>query len=269
MTDTRLCRVAYLVPDIEKSVARFGDVLGFTFRSVDVGEAPLKVRIGEHGFEALESTGFSFAPIEGNFIEVALAVNDAEKCKADMLAMGVDVMFANHIPETGNDEYLFKPDFHGLPLMVAFEGDQEATLAPFETLEDAPTPKLGCCAVLVDDLDAAIADFGRVYDMAFVPTDPQGFGKRAAVGKHRVKLVERGETAFASEFVGVLAAFEVMYDDVEAQRAKMEAAGFKVLHERTLSSGRKAYYFGAQFEGLPFGIYATADDAEIRGLKAA
>jgi len=266
MTDTRLCRVAYLVDDIEASSAHFGEVLGFQFRTVDVGEAPLKVHIGEHGFEALQSTGFSFAPIEGRFIEVALAVNDAEKCKADMLAMGIEVLFPNHIPETGHDEYLFKPDFHGLPLMVAFEGDQEATLAPFETLEDAPTPKLGCCAVLVDDLDAAIADFGRVFDMAFVPTDPQGLGARAAVGKHRVKLIQRGATDFAAEFVGVLAALEVMYDDVEAQRAKMEAAGLKVLHERTLGSGRKAYYFGAQFEGLPIGIYAAADDAEVRGL---
>lgn len=81
-----------------------------------------------------------------------------------------------------------------------------------------------------------------------------------------MKLIQRGSTDFSEEFVGVLAAFEVMYDDVEAQRAKMESAGLRVLHERTLRSGRKAYYFGAQFEGLPFGIYATADDAEILGL---
>lgn len=176
MSDTRLCRVAYLVDDINASAERFGEVLGFQFRTVDVGEAPLKVQIGEHGFEALQSTGFSFAPIEGRFIEVALAVNDAETCKTAMLAMGIDVLFSNNIPETGNDEYLFKPQFHGLPLMVAFEGDQEATLAPFQTLEDAPTPKLGCCAVLVDDLDAAIADFERFFDMAFVPVDAQALG---------------------------------------------------------------------------------------------
>src|SRR3546814_18858165 len=74
------------------------------------------------------------------------------------------------------------------------------------------------------------------------------------VGKHRVKLIQRGASDFTAEFRGPLAAFEVMYDDVEAQRAKMEQAGFKVLHERTMKSGRKAYYFGSQFEGLPFGI---------------
>lgn len=265
MSDTRLCRIAYLVDDAEEHTRRMHDVLGFSFRSVDVGEVPLKVRIDEHGFEAMESTGFSFAPIEGRFIEVALAVDDAEVCRREMEAMGVEVLFPNRIPETGNDEYLFKPDFHGLPLMVAFEGDQEAMLAPFETLEDASLPKLGCCAVLVDDLDAAAADFGRIYGMEFTPTGAQRFGRRAAVGRHRLMLVERGENALADQFLGVCAALWVMVDDVEAQRTKMEAAGFDVLHSRAFASGRKAYYFGSQIEGLPLGIYAAADDAEMRG----
>src|SRR3546814_11028726 len=90
--------------------------------------------------------------------------------------------------------------------------------------------------------------------MAFVPADPQGLGSRAMVGKHRVKLIQRGASDFTAEFRGPLAAFEVMYDDVEAQRAKMEQAGFKVLHERTMKSGRKAYYFGLPFAGMAFGI---------------
>src|SRR3546814_12224329 len=131
--------------------------------------------------------------------------------------------------------------------MCAFEGDQEATRAPFETLEDASTPKLGCCALLVDDLDAAVADFGLIYDMAFVPADPQGLGSRSMVGKHRVKLIQRGASDFTAEFRGPLAAFEVMYDDVEAQRTKMEQAGFKVRHERPLKRDRKDYYLGYQF----------------------
>src|SRR3546814_16086453 len=104
--------------------------------------------------------------------------------------------------------------------MCAFEGDQEATRAPFETLEDASTPKLGCCALLVDDLDAAVAAFGRIYDMAFVPAAPQGLGSRALVGKHRVQLIQRGESDFPPEFSDPPAAFEHMYDDVEARRDK-------------------------------------------------
>src|SRR3546814_12372644 len=100
MSDTRMCRVAYLVDDIEKSVARFNEVLGLTFRTVDVGDVPLKVRIGEHGFEPLHSTGFSFAPIEGPFIEVALAVNDAEKCKAALVELGHKPIAVNHINDT-------------------------------------------------------------------------------------------------------------------------------------------------------------------------
>jgi len=269
MSDTRMCRVAYLVDDIEKSIARFGEVLGFKFRKVELGDFPLQVRIGEHGFEPLQTTGFSFAPIEGPFIEIAFAVKDAEICKERMLADGYKPVAVNHINETDSDEYLFGPDFHGIPVMVANEGDQEATLAatePFQTLEEAPAPKLGICTLLVDDLDAAAKDFSRVYDVEFVPTDAAGFGPKALVGKHRVKLVQRGESKFAGEFRGALAAFDVMYDDVEAQREKFEKFGYKVLNTRTLKSGRKAYYFGSQFEGLPFGIYATADDAEIRGL---
>src|SRR3546814_11457897 len=98
--------------------------------------------------------------------------------------------------------------------MVACEGDQEATLSPFETLEDASTPKLGCCALLVDDLDAAVADFGRIYDMAFVPADPQGLGRRAMVGKHRVKLIQRGASDFTSEFLDRKSVGEGKWEDV-------------------------------------------------------
>ena len=103
----------------------------FIFRNVELGDFPLKVMIGEHGFEPLQSTGFSFAPVQGPFIEVALAVTDAEKCKASMEAAGYTPIATNHINETDSDEYLFGPDFHGIPVMVANEGDQEAVLAPF------------------------------------------------------------------------------------------------------------------------------------------
>jgi hypothetical protein len=182
-----------------------------------------------------------------------------------MVARGHYPIAVNHIDQTDHDEYLFGPDFHGLPVMVAFEGDQEAAMAPFATLEEAATPKLGCCVVLVDDLDTVMKDFREIFGMDFVATDPAGLGTRAVVGRHRVKLVERGASDFQEAFRGPLASIEIMYDDVEAQRGKMEAAGFPVLRTRTMRSGDKAYYFGASFEGLPFGIYAAADDAEILG----
>src|SRR3546814_14637438 len=108
---------------------------------------------------------------------------------------------------------------------------------------------------------------GRIYDMAFVPADPQGLGSRAMVGKHRVKLIQRGASDFTAEFRGPLDAFEVMYDDVEAPRAKMEQAGFKVLHERTMKRGRKAYFFGSQVEGVPFGYFAALSDGGVGGCE--
>src|SRR3546814_10554348 len=79
-------------------------------------------------------------------------------------------------------------------------------------------------------------------------TDPAGFGSRAVVGKHRVKLVEKPDPALSDHFMQSLIAAEMMFDDPESVRARIEAAGFPVLRERTFSSGRQACYFGNRSE---------------------
>jgi hypothetical protein len=263
MSITRLCRVGFLVPDIERCAARFGAVLGLAFRNIPLEGVPLKVMLGEHGFEPMQSTGMSFGPIAGPFIEIGLAVDDVERRKNALAAAGHTPVVAVPLGRVPRSEYLFGPDFHGIPVMVGQEGDLEIEQAPLRSLNDAAAPKLGCCTLLVDNLPRATAAFKTFYGLNFTPTDPAGLGARAAIGEHRVKLIERGPTAFTGQFRGPLAAFELMVEDVEAQRAILERDGNKILHTRTLKSGRHAYYFGAQFEDLPFAIYAAADDREI------
>ncbi|MAT51686.1 MAG: hypothetical protein CMK32_10945 [Porticoccaceae bacterium] len=267
MSQTRVCRIAHQVTDMDHTVAAFEKVLGFRYEFVDVGDFPLRVAIGEHGFEPLQLTGdFNFDPIEPPFLEVALAVADAEAVKTKLEAAGYKVQAPNYLPATDTWEYLFGPEFHGIPVMIANEGDQEASLSPgFKTLEDAAPAKLGCCTLVVDNVDKVAADMNTFFDMDFVDTDTGGFAAKAKAGRHRVRLVENGNPALTGEFRACLASLDVMVDDVESARKSLEDAGCRVLHERTLSSGNKAYYFGAQFEGLPLGIYSASDDAEILG----
>jgi hypothetical protein len=265
VSTTQLCRVGFLVADIKRCEARFGEVLGLEFRTLDLGDIPLKVMLGESGFEPMQSTGMTFGPIAGPFVELGLAVKDVEACKNKLMESGFEPIVSVPLPIAESFEYLFGPAFHGIPVMVNTIGDLEAEQAPFLSLAEAALPKLGRCSLLVDDLGQAVADFGKFYDMAFVPADPSGLGRRAAVGSHRIRLIERGPGDFEAAFRGPLASIEIAYDNVEAQRDKFASAGIEPLHATKFKSGRNAYYFGAQFEDLPFGIYAAADDAEFLG----
>jgi hypothetical protein len=102
--------------------------------------------------------------------------------------------------------------------------------------------------------------------MQFVATDPGDLGARAVVGKHRVKLVEKPNPQLANHFMRGLLAAEMMFDDHEAIRRRLEDAGYPVLGERTFKSGRKSYYFGSGLAGLPLAIYSPSDDDEARGI---
>src|SRR3546814_14453147 len=102
-----------------------------------------------------------------------------------------------------------------------------------------------------DSIDAIAPLLSKYFDMEWTETDPAGFGSRAVVGKHRVKLVEKPDPALSDHFMQSLIAAEMIFDDPESVWARIEAAGFPVLWERTFSSGRKACYFGNPLAGLP------------------
>src|SRR3546814_13448886 len=87
----------------------------------------------------------------------------------------------------------------------------------------------------VDSIDAIAPLFSKYFDMEWTETDTAGFGSRAVVGKHRVKLVEKPDPALSDHFMQSLIAAEMMFDDPESVRERIEAAGFPVLRERTFS----------------------------------
>lgn len=266
MPQTRICRIGHLVDDIDATMAAFKKVLDFDYRISDVGDFPLKVSIGEHGFEPIQLLrDFRFEGIDGPFLEVALELADVEATKQKLESAGYKVLAPNYLPNTDTWEYLFGPEFHGIPIMIANIGDQEAALGNFISLEQAPCPRLGCVVLAVDNVDTVARDMKFFFDTDFVPTDAAGLGSRALVGIHRVKLVERAGAPLEGEYKASLASFEVMCDDVEAVRKKFAAEGVEPIHSRTFSSGRKGYYFGSRFQDLPLGIYDARDDAEMIG----
>jgi hypothetical protein len=270
----KFCRIALLVKDMASFTEEMGRLLGTSFfrpRMIEeqYGGSGFDVMFGEHGIEPISTSptaavGFTQG---GSLIEVAIDVADAEATKKRFAAAGYQPAVNSYLPFPDKYEYLFGRDFHGLPLMVCTAGDNEAQLRserPFAALDDAPAPKIGCVTLIVDDLTRAVADLDTLLDMKFTATDPVGFGRRAAVGMHRVKLIE-GPSELVASLERPLLSIDIMHDDVEAARRRFEEAGYPVKLARPLVSGGKAYYFGETVQGMPVSLYPAAADAEILG----
>ncbi|MFA4836229.1 MAG: VOC family protein [Dehalococcoidia bacterium] len=274
MHQTRMTRVALSVKDIDEWTAAFQQQFGMRFRWPDIaymGDIGLRVAYGENGLEPIQlfrELPF-LAGIRLPLIEVALAVDDAERVRADLEAAGYSPIHSSYLSVSDAYEHHFGEDFHGVSLMVCTDGHNEAQMSaqePFKNLESADLPKLGCVTVIVDDLGRATADFERFFGMKFVSTDPAGLGAKAAVGRHRVKLIESPASSLAEHFRPPLAALDFVFEDAELVRRGLEQAGVPVIRERTLSNGHKAYYFGSGFQDLPIGIYSALDETEILGF---
>lgn len=270
----KFCRMAWRVDDIASFTQAMHRLLGLTFFAPGIiaelyPDAGFKVMFGEHGVEPIQPgpEGLPFA--EGDpLIEIAVDVADAESVLARMVAAGHEPIATSFLPVPQVNEYLFGPDFHGIKFLACTEGVNEAQVRselPFAALDDALPPKIGCVSVVCADIDALAADLGRYFDMEFRETDPAGLGARALCGAHRVRLIE-GPSALLAGLPGALASVDIMHDDVEGARERLEAAGFPVRHRRALQSGGAAYYFGATIAGFPLTLYPPAADAEMLGL---
>jgi hypothetical protein len=272
MTLPKMCRVVVVIDKLDSFTKEAGNVLGLSFVRPDLDEkfTAFSVEFGEHGLMGIEVYEDVVFAREGRLIEVAVDVESAERTKDILKEAGYQPIVTNYLPEPAANEYLFGRDFHGIPLMICTAGDNEKQMrlqGPFHELDEAPTPKIGCATVAVDNLGNAAADFERYFGMKFVATNPGGLGARALVGDHRIKLVEGASTTISRHFQWPLAAIELMYDDVEETRRRLEEAGYGIVHQRSLKSGHKAYYFGSAFHGLPLAIYPTAADDEIVGRR--
>lgn len=270
---TRLARFAWTVEDIVATKAVLKKYFDMNMRDFDVGSYPLKVGIDEHGLEPLQPLAPNLAPFADArlpVVEIALSVDDAEATKARLDKAGILPFHKNHMKAPDSDEYNYGASvFHGIPLMVGTIGDaeQENTAAGgfFRDLESAPPPKMGVVTIEVESIKKVAADFERLFDMHFVPDDACGLGKRAVVGAHRIRLVEEPIVALRGQYPPPVVSVDLALNDVETVRQGLVDAGFTVLFERRLKSGRNVYYFGKNLLGFLVGIYPFADDAEMRG----
>lgn len=267
--------MAWRVDDMADFTGRMAELFDFTFFSPGLiaeiyPDATFKVCFGQHGIEPIQpgAEGLGFA--EGDpLIEIAIDVADADSVLARMKAAGHEPIAVSYLPVPAVDEYLFGRDFHGIQFLACTEGVNEAQVRselPFDALDDAAPPKIGCVTLVSPDIDALAADLGRFYDMEFQPFDPAGLGRRGLSGTHRVRLIE-GPSAVLDGIGSALASVDIIHHDVETARARLEAAGFPVRHRRSLASGGYAYYFGPTVQGFPLSIYPVAADAEMLGLR--
>lgn len=268
---TRFCRIAWIVDDMDATEAVFRDLFGLGMRFGPIARDIIKAGIDEHGFEPIQlyvpAADLPFMNgLPYPLVEVALAVDDCEETYRVLATDGILPSFTSPLPGPDTQEHLYAHGFGGIPVMACTDGDNESMMEPFLDLEHAPVPKCGQVVIAADDIDAMAARFNRYFGMAWVPVDAGGLGARALAGPHRIKLVERPSPVALDNAMHCVLSSEIMVADVEASRARLEAAGHAVLAERTFSSGRKGWYFGKVLAGMPVGIYDARDDAEARGL---
>lgn len=295
---TRLNRIAWEVDDLDATKAALNKHFGMVTREYDEAEMgfdesaggakhfvkleegarkggpPLRVGIDEHGLQPIQSMVPNFPGFEGAalpIIEIAISVDDAEVTRARLAKAGIYPFLTESLRNAHKDQYNFAASaFHGIPIMLGTDGDAEAEMAAtygsYRDLESAPVPKLGLVTLEVGNIDKVVADFERFFDMHFKPDNACGLGKCAVVGRHRIRLVEDPVSILFGHYPRPVMSVEIAVEDVESVRQGFEKAGMPPFFERKLKSGRRVYYFGKRLVGLPLGIYATADDAEMRGV---
>jgi len=270
----KFCRMAWRVDNMDEFTQAMGALFGFSFFTPGLiaqvyPDATFKVMFGQHGIEPIQPgvEGLPFA--EGDpLIEIAIDVADADSVLSRMKAAGHEPIAISYLPVPAVNEYLFGRDFHGIQFLACTEGVNEAQVRseyPFDFLDDAAPPKIGCVTLVSPDIDALAADLKRFYDMEFHTLDPAGLGRRALAGTHRVRLIE-GPSSVLDGINSALASVDIVHHDVETARAGLEAAGFAVRYRQKLASGGYAYYFGPTVQGFPLSIYPVSGDAEMLGL---
>lgn len=270
----KFCRMAWRVDDMDDFTRRMGDLFGFSFFAPSLiaelyPDAGFKVMFGQHGIEPIQPGPEGLAFAEGDpLIEIAIDVNGADSVLARMRAAGHEHIAISHLPVPDVDEYLFGRDFHGIQFLACDPGVNEAQVRsqlPFDALDDAAPPKIGCVTLVSPDIDALAADLSRLFDMEFHAFVPAGLGTRGLSGAHRVRLIE-GPSAAVADGTSALLSVDIIHPDVEAARARLEAAGFAVRDTRVLKSGGRAYHFGPTVQGFPLSIYPVTADAEMLGF---
>lgn len=240
---TRFCRVAWIVDDMDATTRQLKDMLGLGMRFGNIATDVIKAGIEEHGLEPIQL----FVPPDAlpfmkgvpyPLVEIALAVDDCEESYRRLAADDILPSFTSPLPGPDTQEHLYANGFGGLPVMVCTDGDNEAMMAPFKDLEEASPPKLGVVTMQVDSIDEVAPLFSKYFDMDWAETDPAGFGARTVVGKHRVRLVERPDPVLSQHAMQSLLAAEMMFDDLESARERIERSSIQPWCWKRMGSNR-------------------------------
>ena len=122
--------------------------------------------------------------------------------------------------------------------------------------------RLGRVALEVADVDAAAAEFAKLFDMEFSTFDIPAQSLRVAYGEHGIEFVQVTADGWQPREAGLMQGCCIAVDDVEAQRAHMLANGQEVVMEIPLQSGRKEYVF-KPIHGVPVMIYQHSEQFDL------
>lgn len=120
--------------------------------------------------------------------------------------------------------------------------------------------RLDRIALLVDDLDAAMAQMTAIFDMSFVVLHVDGMGLRVAIGESGLELVEKvtkDPIPVEQIWRRPIASLEIRVDDVNPTIAAMRTAGYEVHHQLVTPGGVPKVQFGNAFHDLPMLLYAV------------
>jgi hypothetical protein len=123
-----------------------------------------------------------------------------------------------------------------------------------------PSGRLDRIALLVGDLDSAMAQMTAIFDMTFVVLHADAMGLRVAIGESGLELVEKiASTPIPVEQIwrAPIASLEVRVDDVDAAIAAMRAAGYEVHHSLVTPGGVPKVQMGNAFHDLPMLLYTV------------
>jgi catechol 2,3-dioxygenase-like lactoylglutathione lyase family enzyme len=125
-----------------------------------------------------------------------------------------------------------------------------------ENIPATSDARVGLCALVTDQLDAAARDFDELFGMPMVKVEDQALGLRIAIADGGYLLYDHLDAEQSSRIAanyggGVLGALGIRTRDLDGCVDRMAAAGTKAIYRMSTPGGLRAVYFEKSFHGLP------------------
>jgi catechol 2,3-dioxygenase-like lactoylglutathione lyase family enzyme len=129
---------------------------------------------------------------------------------------------------------------------------------------------LGQVAVLVPDLDAAVADFAEIFGMKFTIVENDDIKMRVAVSDGGLVFAapipgKEDDQPLRPHWNGDLTAIELRVDDLEEARRRLEAKGSKPVYYLDAPGGLTEYYMD-KLHGVPLTIFQMDSDSWVDAI---